>query len=45
MKVIHILANGSVKDDMTDYKIDPDAAREFYNVAVKIIRGGSDESN
>ena len=36
MKVIHVLADGSVKDDLTGYRVKPDTAGEFYNVLSRI---------
>lgn len=43
MRIIHVLADGSVKYDLTGYKIKPDTAREFYNVLARINRGGVNE--
>lgn len=36
MKIIHILADGTVKDDITGYKVPPNTSREFYNLLTKI---------
>lgn len=43
MKIIHVLADGSVKDDLTGYRVNPDTASEFYNVLSKICRGKTNE--
>ena len=36
MKVIHILADGSVNDDLTGYEVKPKIAGDFYNVLSRI---------
>lgn len=43
MKIIHVLADGSVKDDLTGYRVNPDTAGEFYNVLSKIFMNGTNE--
>jgi hypothetical protein len=45
MKVIHVLADGSVKDDLTGYEVKPEIAGDFYNVLSKIYRSGTNEKN
>lgn len=45
MRIIHVLADGSVKDDLTGYKIKPDTAREFYEVLAKIRSGTNEKKN
>lgn len=36
MKIIHVLADGTVKEDITGFKIKPESAGEFYDVLIKI---------
>lgn len=36
MNIIHVLADGTVKDDITGYKVKPDTSREFYEILTKI---------
>ena len=43
MKVIHVLADGSVKDDLTGYRVNPDMSEEFYNVLNRICGSGANE--
>lgn len=43
MKVIHVLSDGSVKDDLTGYRVKPDSATDFYKVLEKISRSGINE--
>ena len=43
MKVIHVLADGSVKDDLTGYRVNPNTAGEFYNVLNRICVSGANE--
>ena len=43
MKIIHVLADGSVKEDLTGHRLNPDTAGEFYNVLSKICRSRSSE--
>ena len=44
MKIIHVLAVGSVKDDLTGYRIKPDTAGEFYETVKKIVRRKTNET-
>ena len=44
MKVIHVLADGSVKDDLTGYRVNPDTAEEFYETLKRIARRQTNES-
>ena len=43
MKVVHVLADGSVKDDLTGYRVNPDTTGEFYNVLSRICGSGANE--
>lgn len=43
MKIIHILADGTVKADLTGHVVKPDTAKDFYKILEKINRG--DKSN
>lgn len=37
MKVVHVLADGSIRDDITGYRVNPDT-KEFYSTLEKIIK-------
>ena len=39
MKIINVLADGSVKDDLTGFLINPKTAKDFYEVMQKINGG------
>ncbi len=43
MKIINVLADGSVKDDLTGFLINPKTAKDFYEVMLKINGGFKDE--
>lgn len=36
MKIIHVLADGSIKDDITGYMLNPEMSREFYELLKRI---------
>ena len=43
MKIINVLADGSVKDDLTGFLINPKTAKDLYEVMLKINGGFKDE--
>ena len=43
MKIINVLADGSVKDDLTGFLINPKTTKDFYEVMLKINGGFKDE--
>lgn len=43
MKAIHVLADGSVKNDITGYRVSPDTSKEFYHVLSRIYGRGINE--
>ena len=45
MKIINILADGSVKDDLTGYRVNPNTAGDFYNVLGKICKKNAELKN
>ena len=36
MKIINILADGSIKEDLTGYLVNPETAGDFYKVLKRI---------
>lgn len=40
MKVVHVLADGTVKADISGHIIKPDTAKDFYKVLEKINKRG-----
>lgn len=36
MKIIHVLADGSIKNDITGYILNPEMSREFYELLKRI---------
>lgn len=43
MRIIHILADGTVKDDITGHQVNPDMSGEFYHVLSRICRSCENE--
>ena len=40
MKVVHVLADGTVKQDIRGYKVKPESVPEFYSLLKRINKNG-----
>ena len=45
MKVVNVLANGEVKRDIQDHKVNPEDVPEFYKILKKEIRKLNEKKN